>query len=160
MTVTLQPFESKSGFKSPGFLVDANGNFTIANLNTSSAYKINGVAVLSSTALGANVLSSNLTSLGTLTNLSVNSTSDVNIDTSAGLNLNATSLSLASTTLTINTVGAIVLASGTTGSIDNVDIGTTTPGTGTFVNLTATENIYIGNQNIKAFTAAFAIALQ
>ena len=44
------------------------------NLASSKAYEINGVSVLNSTTLGANVVSSSLTSVGTLTALSVNGT--------------------------------------------------------------------------------------
>jgi hypothetical protein len=159
MTVSYKPFQTDDGFKSVGFLVDENGNFSIANLNTTSAYKINGYEVLSQTALGNSVLSSQLTSVGTLTGLNTNSTADINLLSATAINLTAPDTQISSTTLTATTTGAIVLLSGTTGSIDNVDIGVNTPGNGTFNTLTANADLFVGSQNIKALSAAFAVAL-
>lgn len=159
MTVSFKPLRSETGFSSPGFLVDELGNFSISQLNTTSAYKINGVEVLSSTALGSAVVNSSLTTLGTLTELTVNAPLDVNLTSAASINLTALSVEVNSTTITVATTGAIVLASGTLGSIDNVSIGSTTPSTGNFTTLTATEAVYVGGQNIKALSAALAVAL-
>lgn len=159
MTVSYKQFQTEDGFKSVGFLVDENGNFSIANLNTTSAYKINGYQVLSQTALGSSVVSSSLTSLGTLTGLNTNATSDINLLSDTAINLTAPDVNISSTTLTATTSGAIILTSGTTGNIDNVDIGSTTPGNGTFNTITANTDLYVGSQNIKALSAAFAVAL-
>lgn len=160
MTVSYKQFQAEDGFKSLGFLVDENGNFSIANLNTTSAYKINGVQVLTQTGLGSTVVSSNLTSLGTLSGLTVNSNSNVGITTSSSISLTASSnLALSGASISITSTGQVTLNSGTTGTIDNVDIGTTTPGNGTFSNLTATDTLFVGSQNIKALSAAFAVAL-
>ena len=159
MTVSYKQFQTEDGFKSVGFLVDENGNFSIANLNTTSAYKINGYQVLSQTSLGSSVLSSSLTSLGTLTGLNTNATSDINLLSDTAINLTAPDVNISSTILTATTSGAIILTSGTTGNIDNVDIGSTTPGNGTFNTLTANADLYVGSQNIEALSAAFAVAL-
>lgn len=159
MTVSYKQFQTDDGFKSAGFLVDENGNFSIANLNTTSAYKINGYEILSQTALGNSVVSSHLTSVGTLTGLSTNSANDINLLSATAINLTAPDVQISSTTLTATTTGAIVLLSGTTGSIDNVNIGATSPGNGTFNTLTANTDLYVGSQNIKALSAAFAVAL-
>lgn len=53
----------------------ANANWTLnqnVNIPTGLAYKINNVSVLNATTLGASVVGSSLTSVGTLTSLSVN----------------------------------------------------------------------------------------
>jgi hypothetical protein len=162
MTVIYSPLESSYGFASPGFSVDQNGNITSSNLtitnivmsgdivangdNLSSALstvRINGVVKLSATALGSTVVTSSLTSVGTLTGLTVNG------------QLTASN-------------GIIQLTSSTVGTIDNVNIGSITPGTGVFtsVNVTATpttntsavNKLYV-DQNISKRSAAFAIAL-
>jgi len=159
MGVIQKPLTSTSGFKSPGFIVDAAGNFTIANLNTTSNYKINGVSVLSEISLGSSVVSSSLTSVGVLTGLGVNSASNVDVSTTANLMLTSNSTTITSTNLVLNSSGALVISSGTTGNLDNVDIGTTTPGNGTFNNLIATDTLFVGSQNIKALSAALAVAL-
>lgn len=158
MTVSYKQFQSEEGFKSTGFLVDEFGNFTIANLNTTSAYKLNGQEVITQTALGNGIVSSRLTSLGTLTGLTTNATADINLGSATAVKLVAPATQINSSTLTATTTGTIVLSSGTTGSIDNVNIGSTTPANGTFVSLTATS-LYVGTQNVKALSAALAVAL-
>ena len=55
-----------------------------SNLNTGSTYKINSVDVLSSTALGSSVVSSSLTSVGTLSSLVVSGTEHVGGDVFVG----------------------------------------------------------------------------
>ena len=159
MTVSYKQFQTDDGFKSVGFLVDENGNFSIANLSTTSAYKINGAEVLSQTALGNSVVSSQLTSVGTLTGLTTNATADVNLNSATAVNLTAPSTHITSSTLTATTTGTIIISSGVTGSINNVDIGSSTPGNGTFNTLTANADLFVGSQNIKALSAAFAVAL-
>jgi hypothetical protein len=162
MTVIYSPLESSYGFASPGFTVDTVGNITSPNLtvnnvvmsgdlvsngaNFSSALstvRINGVVKLSATALGSTVVTSSLTSVGTLNGLTVNGQ------------------------LTVSN-GIIQLTSNTVGTIDNVNIGSTTPGTGVFTSLnisatpttntSATNKSYV-DQNIIKRSAAFAIAL-
>ena len=158
MTVTYKQFYSDEGFKSVGFLVDENGNFSIANLNTTNSLKISGVEVLTQNSLGSSVTSSSLTTLGTLSSLNANTANDINLTSSTAINLNSTATQINSTTLTVTTTGAITLTPATTGTIDNIDIGTITPRTGKFTDVTAT-NIFVGDQNVKALSVAFAVAL-
>lgn len=159
MGVIQKQLTSTSGFRSPGFSVDGTGSFTIANLNTTSNIKIAGETVITPTSLGTGVVSSNLTSLGTLTALTVNSSSDINLTTLTSLNLTSLATSINSTSLTMTTTGAIVLNSSITGSANNMTIGLNTPAQAKFTTLTATEGIFIGSQNVKALSAAFAVAL-
>jgi hypothetical protein len=159
MTVTYKPFISDKGFQSPGFLVDETGSFTIANLNTTSAIKISGQTVITTNSLGSGIVASNLTSVGTLSGLTVNSTASVNLSTTNNINLTGDNVAINSSSLTVTSSGTITLLPAITGSIDNIDIGTNTPGNGNFVNLTASDSIYLGNQNIKSLSIAFAVAL-
>lgn len=162
MTVIYSPLESSYGFVSPGFTVDTVGNITSPNLTVSnivmsgdlvanganfssalSTVRINGIVKLSATALGSTVVTSSLTSVGTLNGLTVNGQ------------------------LTVSN-GVIQLTSSTVGTLDNVNIGSTTPGTGAFtsLNITATpttntsaaNKLYV-DQNINKRSTAFAIAL-
>ncbi len=159
MTVTYKPFISEKGFQSPGFVVDELGSFTIANLNTTSSIKISGQTVITPTSLGSGIASSNLTSVGTLLGLAVNSTAPVNLTTTNNINLTGNNVEINASSLTVTPSGTITMVPVVTGSIDNIDIGTTTPGNGNFVNLTASDSIYLGNQNIKSLSIAFAVAL-
>jgi hypothetical protein len=162
MTVIYSPLESSYGFTSPGFTVDTVGNITAPNITVSnivmsgdlvanganlssalSTLRINGVIKLSATALGATVVTSSLTSVGTLTGLTINGQ------------------------LTVSN-GVIQLTSSTVGTLDNVNIGSTTPGTGAFTGLavtaTPTTNTSVTNklyvdQAINKRSAAYAIAL-
>lgn len=146
MTVTYSPLESGSGFSSPGFLVGLNGAITTTALDTNSL-TFAGVELFTPTSLGNSIVTSSLTTIGTLTGLTVNST----------------------TTVAINSTGSIVLSPGTVGTINNMSIGATTPSTGIFTTLTAptittttltaSNNIFIGNINVKSYAAALAIAL-
>jgi hypothetical protein len=68
-------------------------------------------------------------------------------------------VSISAATITVATTGAIAITSGAVGAINNVNIGGTTPGNGTFNTLTASTNIYIGNINVKSYAAALAVAL-
>ncbi len=159
MTVTYKPFISEKGFQSPGFLVDETGSFTIANLNTTSDIKISGQTVINTTSLGSGIISSNLTSVGTLSGLAVNSTAPVNLTTLSDISLTGNDVTINASSLTVTPSGSITLLPTVTGSIDNTDIGSTIPGNGNFINLTATDNIYLGSQNIKSLSIAFAVAL-
>jgi hypothetical protein len=158
MTVIYSPLESSYGFISPGFTVDTTGNITTPNLtvtnvvmsgdlvangaNFSSALstiRINGVIKLSATALGATVVTSSLTSVGTLTGLTINGQ------------------------LTVSN-SVIQLTSITVGTIDNVNIGSTTPGTGQFTSLTVaatptTATAVANKLYVDRRSAALAIAL-
>ena len=146
MTVTYKPFQSQAGFISPGFTVGLNGSITTTALDTNSL-TFAGVELFNATTLGNTIVNSSLTKLGTLSGLTVNSTTPV----------------------TISSTGTIVLAPAQLGTINNMSIGATTPSTGAFTTLTAptittttltaSNNIYIGNINVKSYAAALAVAL-
>ena len=159
MGVIQKQLTSTSGFRSPGFSVDGSGNFSVTTLDATGALKINGSDVLSTTTLASSVVNSSLTSVGILTGLNVDTSSDVNILSDTLINLTAPLIEINSNSLTITPSGAITLTSGTVGTLDNISIGTDTPATGTFTTLTATTDLYVGTQNIKALAAALAVAL-
>jgi len=159
MTVTYKPFNTEHGFKSPGFAVDELGNFSVASLNATGSLKIDNVDVLSTTTLASSVVNSSLTSVGTLTGLNVDSTSLIDLTTTANFNLASSALAITSSSVTISSSGAIVLTPVATGSIDNIAIGMNTPSEAQFTTVVATENVFVGNQNIKALATAFAVAL-
>ena len=164
MTVTYKPLESNAGFKSPDFTVDSTGNLIATSISSINPLTIDGQVAISSTALGSSVLGSNLTSVGILAGLTVTAVTDVTI-TTPSFTIISDAFSLLSPAITLTPTGAITLTSGTTGSINNINIGATTPGTGKFTEMQAssiqiTDSLYIGSQNIKSLAVAFAIALQ
>lgn len=76
MTINYIPFESKSGFKSPGFLVDETGNVRVdGEFSTTQEFKVNGIQIIDDTdsvvSLGESIRSSYLTKLGTLEFLNI-----------------------------------------------------------------------------------------
>jgi hypothetical protein len=76
MAIAYQPLESKSGFKSPGFIVDEAGNVTVnGEFRTTQEFKVNGVQVIDDTdsvvSLGESIRASYLTRLGTLEFLNI-----------------------------------------------------------------------------------------
>lgn len=76
MPINYIPFESKSGFKSPGFLVDEAGNVQVdGEFRTTQDFKVNGIQVIDDTdsvvSLGESIRSSYLTRLGTLEFLNI-----------------------------------------------------------------------------------------
>merc|ERR1711968_243407 len=123
------------------FMVQAGGTLTNKaevkknsfNIPTSSSYAINGVNVLSGTALGSAVVSSSLTSVGTLSALTVNGdvtvsagTNDFDIashDGSNGLKLGGTlvtSTAVELNYLDINTLGTSEASKAVTADSDGV----------------------------------------
>jgi hypothetical protein len=117
MTVQQKQFRSEFGFRSPEFLVDDSGNLTAGSLTTanlnSTTISIGGAPVIESNRITENITNSSLETLGTLQSLTVNG--DVVLRKN---NINRLSI--------IN--GRVVVNSLATGSIDNIDIGQTTPG--------------------------------
>ena len=129
MTITYVPFESKSGFKSPGFAVNQNGNLTVdghvrfnGEFQTGANFAVNGIIILEDTdsvvSLGSQIKNSSLTSVGILENLNVNG------------DFTVSRLS----THHINIVNGNVLIQSTNGvgSINNISIGLTTPADANF----------------------------
>lgn len=127
MTVTYSKFRTGDGFNSPSLDIDSLGNITATSLDVLSL-KVDGEVLFGIGAPGApeeggpitslspNIVSSSLTSVGTLTSLTVEG--DTTISN-----------------------GLVQISSSTTGTINNVDIGGITPGNGTFDTVTATTGI-------------------
>jgi hypothetical protein len=122
---TIDALRSATGFSSPGFTVAPDGTLTLSGditvggnfvLGNSGTIQSGSAVLLTPSSLGSSITSSYLTSVGTLTGLSV-----------AG----ATHLT---GTVTINSTPV-------TGTIDNVDIGLTTPGVGSFSQLNITQSL-------------------
>jgi hypothetical protein len=118
MSVRYQPFESKSGFKSPGFSVNENGDLTVSgNIDTTGSFKINGVPIIdpsdSIIALDAVIQRAlGLKEIGTLEYLNVSG--DVVIS---------------------NASTPYIRIQGGIGNIDNVTIGASGPADGNFTSL-------------------------
>lgn len=126
MSINQKPLRSELGFESPGFNVDIAGN-----VNITGAFKVNGVSIHGSGGtLPSNYVYSNLTRLGTLSQLTVHGTT-----------------SITSGTITINSSGVLTLNSTAAGTLDNVAIGNTTPLSGIFTSL---ESDMLTTGNISA----------
>ena len=119
MTISQKYLRSETGFESPGFVVDTSGN-----INFVGSLRSNGQTLLTPTSIASGIINSNLTTVGTLTGLTVQGTTSI----SSGI-------------VTISSTGALSISSALRGNINNVNIGTTTPGTGTFTNLTVTGTL-------------------
>ncbi len=129
MTVTTKQFRTEFGFRSPGFSVDQDGDLTALTVTTSNinstTVSIAGASVIESNRITENIRNSSLETLGILQNLTVNG--DVVLKKN---NINRLSI--------IN--GKVIINSLTTGNIDNVDIGQTTPGKVDTYQLNLVEN--------------------
>jgi hypothetical protein len=135
MTVSQKRLSSDYGFKSPGFGVDINGNLTSSSIN-SAAIAINGTSVFSTdgASLSPLVTGSSLEQLGTLTSLTVNGTVAFRQGSTVRLSV---------------TGGRVVINSGTTGTIDNVDIGGSNPGVVTTYQLNVVDGGTINANNVN-----------
>ena len=135
-----------------------NANFTSSenwNIVTGNAYKINNVSVLNSTTLGANVVSSSLTSVGTLTSLTTNGTIAAN--GSNGITTTQTTFPLVNTiATTVNFAGnastiAIGASTGTTTINNNATIlGNTLIGAAASANFTRFPNAQVVISNVAS----------
>ena len=149
MTVKYVPFESRTGFKSPGFEVDRFGTLTVESMVINQGFdvaslKIQGIDIInnddSSLSLGDSIVNSSLERVGTLSYLNV--VGDVMITQNSSWVVSVVN-------------GKITLESGPeVGSIDNIAIGATTPATAAFTTVTATDatvdNVSINNQPTDA----------
>jgi len=118
MSTRYVPFESKSGFSSPGFLVNERGDLTVSgNIDTTGSFKINGVPIID------------------------NSDSRIGLDS---VIVRAPGLSEIGTLDYLNIAGDLVVSQGSTpwisiqggvGNIDNVSIGLQSPADGNFNSL-------------------------
>lgn len=129
MSINYLPLESKSGFKSPGFFVNENGDLTVdgavlfnSQLNVAPDFAVNGVLIIDSTdsivALGDQIKHSSLVKLGVLENLSI----DGDFTVAQG---STPYVSIVNGHVEINSVASV-------GSIDNIDIGLKDPGDANF----------------------------
>jgi len=129
MSINYLPLESKSGFKSPGFSVNENGDLTVdgavlfnSQLNVAPDFAVNGVLIIDSTdsivALGDQIKHSSLVKLGVLENLSI----DGDFTVAQG---STPYVSIVNGHVEINSVASV-------GAIDNVDIGLKDPGDANF----------------------------
>jgi len=163
MSTRYVPFESKSGFRSPGFSVNENGDLTVSgNIDTTGSFKINGVPIIdpSDSIIGLDPViqrALGLKEIGTLDYLNVSG--DVVIS---------------------NASTPYIRIQGGIGNIDNVTIGASGPADGNFTSLnvgpgdstgelTVDGDIYITNtptlsshatrkDYVDARISAFAIA--
>lgn len=142
---------------------NTNAAFTTTdnfNLVTGKQYEINGVPVLTATALGSAVTGSSLTSVGTLTNLTVAGTSALQGAVTAGSTLTVTGAStLGATTVSggLNTDTMTATGAVSTGALTAASaLITNLAGTGTrSVSVDANGNLVAGGSsaNITATTA-------
>jgi hypothetical protein len=132
MTVNYIPLESKSGFRSPGFLVNEQGDLTVdgnvqfnSQLNVAPDFTVNGVLVIDNSdsvvSLGSSIRNSNLSRLGTLEFLNIEG--DLRISEGSTPYFN-----IVNGHVEITSVTAV-------GSVNNVDIGLVSPGDGNFKSL-------------------------
>ncbi len=129
MTITYVPFESKSGFRSPGFSVNQNGDITAdghvrfnGEFQTGANFAVNGIVVLDDTdsivSLGSQIKNSSLTSVGILERLSIEGDFTISQGSTPYINI-------------VNGNVFIQSANGV-GSIENVSIGLSKPADGNF----------------------------
>lgn len=132
MTIKYIPFESRTGFKSPGFEVTPLGDITANSLNVTQeldvqSLKVGGIEIInnddSSFSLGDSIINSSLQRLGTL----------------EYLNIEGDLMMTKGSSWTVSVVdGKITLLSGPeVGTLDNIDIGSTAPALGTFTDVVA-----------------------
>jgi hypothetical protein len=178
---TIDPVQSATGFISPNFIVDQNGNLsTNGNIVLTTGNIVSGATVLlSNSGLGPAITSSYLTTLGTLSQLIVNGTSTIsgtvyiNSNSTTGTMDNVTIGSTtpkAGTFTTVEITQTIAFNPTTEGTIDNVAVGNTNPSTGNFTTMTSTNasvsgtmavagKLTVGGVNITSLSLAFAAAL-
>lgn len=178
MSVNYIPLESKSGFRSPGFLVDESGNLTVTgavsvsgSIDTTGSFKINGIPIIdaSDSVIGLDPVIQRALGLRQLGSLDY-----LNIDGDFRISEGSTPyFNVVNGHIEITSVSAV-------GSINNMDIGLRSPGDGNFKSLnvgpgdsqgelTVQGDVYITNpatlpshavrkDYVDARVAAFSIA--
>ena len=148
MSVIQKPLTSASGFISPGFSVDLNGNLTTTSINTLGSLLIGGLPFITGNSLANSVTGSSLTSLGILTALHAgidSASNDVLTVTNAGINTSALTL------LKLNN-GQITIDP--TNSPNNVAIG---PVGATPVDITVSGVVYAASTTDSTSTTSGAV---
>lgn len=119
MGVIYSKFQVEQGFETNSFNVDESGNIVGVSIDVDTI-KLGGTTLFQAGGTGQTLPSfitiSSLTQLGTLTELTVEGNVTI-------------------------TDGLVSITSDTLGSLDNIEIGSTTPAAGTFTELTATSSI-------------------
>jgi len=188
MTVKYSTLETGKGFTSPGFNVNDTGTLVLTSIDVQEI-KLGGQVLFTAgdggeeenpgpvTGLSSTIINSNLETLGTLSSLTVVGTSSltggtVTITSSTTGNINNlnigttsrgtgafTTLAANSTTtlsgdvditgtgtVTINPTGSVTINPTSVGNIDNMNIGSTTPGTGVFDSIQLTQEAVATNE--------------
>ena len=132
MAITYVPFESKSGFRSPGFSVNEHGDITVDGtvvfnnqFNVAPDFTVNGILVIDTTgntvSLGAEVKHSSLTKVGTLEGLTIDGDFSISQGSTPYVNI-------------VN--GSIFIQSvSTVGTLDNIEIGLSNPAPANFTSV-------------------------
>ena len=158
---SIDPLRSATGFVSPGFIVDSNGNLSLSNnftlggtLSLSTGSISSGATLLiSTTSLGPTVATSSLTSVGTLSGLTVSGTTTLSgrvIINSSSVVGTIDKVNIGSTTpgsgtfTTLSVSGDLAFNPTNEGTIDNIAIGNTTPAAGNFTSLTTSNDTALG----------------
>lgn len=139
MTVTYSKFETGKGYTSPNLDINSDGNIVATSIDV-RRIRLGGEILFDAgevddggdsppqTALSPNIVNSSLQTLGTLTSLTVEG------DTSISN-------------------GLVEITSSSTGSINNINIGSITPGDGDFIAMSATSGT-ITTLNSTSFTTS------
>ena len=162
MSITYIPFESKSGFKSPFFSVDENGNVVVSSLTVAAptgeneiradAIYVKGIQLIegsldesSLVALGNNITASSLTRVGTLEYLNI----DGDLRISQG------------STPYFNVVdGHIEMTSfGAFGTIDNISIGSETRASAFFTTSTTNDLVVEDQATVNSLSVTTNITV-
>lgn len=141
MSVNYIPFESKSGFRSPGFYVNEHGDLTVTgNISTTGSFEINGIPIIdnSDSRIGLDpviVRATGLSEIGTLQYLNI----DGDLTVSQG----------STPYITIVNGNVSLFSSNGVGSIDNVAIGLSKPAAGNFTSLNVGPGDSLGELTVQ-----------
>ena len=152
------------GITNPSEKLDVIGNI---NASTGSSFKINNTDVITSTGLGSGVVSSSLTSVGTLTSLDVTgiinsldtiqiNNIDVITENSIGIGITASSLQTVANLTSLDIIGDLIVDINTflvDTSSNSVGIGITNPSTYLNIgvsNISSSSQFLIQNDSIDA----------
>jgi hypothetical protein len=148
MSVKYIPFESKSGFRSPGFLVDESGDLTLEGslnvsgvINTTGSFEVNGIPIIDASdsiiSLDPIIKGSGLTRLGTLEFLEVDGDFTIGQGSTPYINV-------------VNGHIEITSVAGT-GQINNMDIGLIDPADGNFKSLNVGPGDSTGELSVQGY---------
>lgn len=167
MPVNYLPFESKTGFKSPGFNVDSSGTLDVQVINVptinAETVILNGFPLGGESSTDLNItgnfsvsegstpyleiingeitISNRLDSVGSINNMNIGALVPGTAKFTTLYVINDIDFIETNQVITIAPAGAgtLIVNPTTTGSIDNINIGENIPGTGNFSSLTLTQ---------------------